>query len=610
MSRRHSRSFPTAVAAAVAVATIGAPPAPASAVPPPAPGGSVTLPTGDRVLLRPGARPGQDVVVRPAAGREKVRFQRVHRDGRVLVLPADRAVAVWSGAADAAAFDVTSALGQERSAAVRSAADTVPLTIRVLDHDGRPATTWTSTLDDVDRPASFAPFDASGTAVVQVPRGTYFLNAKIDTVRDGRTLSTHISEPAYVVDGPATVTLDARDGKPTGITVDEPTAVPGEVAVIFERTTNDGRTLGYSGHGPNFEGLLVRPSTTSSAAFSYAVAGRLARPDGTGGFAGSPYLYHLQWVEPGRIPAEPIRHVPDAGLAEVRAELSATTPGRIGRKDYLVSGKLPFTIRELYIPATPWLSAVEEFDGPVTGTPVSTVYSGERYFEANTTGAERWNSAVFGPSFPSPWPWSWTRAVRTGNTIDVELPLFTDQGLRREGRSATTSASTTLHRDGILVGSSAEAGKGSFTVPAAAGRYQLAARATRQSAVSPEVDVRWRFRSAAATAASRLPLAAVRFTPRLDADNRAPGGCRFEVPLQVQWQHEAAHGTVRSLSVQASYDDGRTWQNATLRGSGEQRTAVLNHPHTARHVSLRATVVDSDGNRVDQTVKRAYLLTH
>ncbi|MEU2613213.1 hypothetical protein ABZ570_16760 [Micromonospora sp. NPDC007271] len=621
MIRRRSRLVAAAAAVAMVLASTTLPSAASAARPAPAAapaqdaGAWLTLGTGDRVQVRPGAKPGRDLVIRPASGRERVRFTRVHRQGRVLLLPADQATAVWSGRSDPAAFDITALLGTPAPAAAvtpPAVADLVPLTIKVLDHDGRPTSAWMSTLDDVAREGSFAPYDASGTAVVQVPRGAYFLNAQIDTARPGGSLRTLISEPALVVDGPTTVTLDARDGRQTGMTVDNPTAVPGEIAVIFERTTDDGRTLGYSAHARDFTGLLVRPSRTTAVpgAFSYSVAGRLARPDGSGGFAGSPYLYHLQWIEPDRVPAVPIRHIPDDNLAVIRAELASTGPGRVGRKDYLVSGTLPFSITELYIPDTPWLSAIEEFGGPVTGEPESTIYSGERFFAPRATGVERWNVGVFGPSFPRPWPWSWTRAVRTGDTIDVELPLHTDQGLRREGRSATAWAATELYRNGRRIGTSSEAGTGAFQVPAGDAEYRLVARATRSSvAVSTDVTVQWRFRSRrTGDTPVRLPLAAVRFTPALDLHNRAPAKRWFDVPVQVQWQDGATHERLRFLWVEASFDGGRRWQPVRLTGSGEQRIASIRHPAGAEHVSLRATAVDAAGNRVEQTVLRAYLL--
>ena len=63
----------------------------------------VTLITGDRVLVRAGGQ----VDVRPAAGRERMTFQRREVRGRTVVLPADAARAVQQGRLDQRLFDVT-----------------------------------------------------------------------------------------------------------------------------------------------------------------------------------------------------------------------------------------------------------------------------------------------------------------------------------------------------------------------------------------------------------------------------------------------------------------------------------------------------------------------
>jgi hypothetical protein len=101
-------------------------------------------------------------------------------------------------------------------------------------------------------------------------------------------------------------------------------------------------------------------------------------------------------------------------------------------------------------------------------------------------------------------------------------------------------------------------------------------------------------------------LALVRFAPALDTMNRAPRGTRFSMPLTVQRLDGASTG-IRSVTVAASYDRGRTWTRLRVTGSGTARTAHLTHPSAAGSVSLRATVVHADGNRVDQRIINAYL---
>jgi hypothetical protein len=80
------------------------------------------------------------------------------------------------------------------------------------------------------------------------------------------------------------------------------------------------------------------------------------------------------------------------------------------------------------------------------------------------------------------------------------------------------------------------------------------------------------------------------------------------VPFHIGRQEGAAHGDLEVVTVEASFDDGDTWQPLRVRGWGDDRTVVIDHPTGPGFVSLRATVADSNGNRVEQTIIHAYRL--
>ncbi|MFJ5218354.1 hypothetical protein ACIP98_26990, partial [Streptomyces sp. NPDC088354] len=65
----------------------------------------------------------------------------------------------------------------------------------------------------------------------------------------------------------------------------------------------------------------------------------------------------------------------------------------------------------------------------------------------------------------------------------------------------------------------------------------------------------------------------------------------------------AGAGTIAPVTVEFSYDDGRTWRKATC---GHDGRFALSAPKQARFVSLRATARDSAGNTVTQSVIRAF----
>ena len=105
-------------------------------------------------------------------------------------------------------------------------------------------------------------------------------------------------------------------------------------------------------------------------------------------------------------------------------------------------------------------------------------------------------------------------------------------------------------------------------------------------------------------------MSVVRFSPDLSLHNSAPAGRTFTIGVRVQPQEGAAARPCAALSVQVSYDDGRTWAApATVTGSGQVWQVRITHPETPGYVSLRATARDTAGNTVEQTIIRAYRTT-
>ena len=78
--------------------------------------------------------------------------------------------------------------------------------------------------------------------------------------------------------------------------------------------------------------------------------------------------------------------------------------------------------------------------------------------------------------------------------------------------------------------------------------------------------------------------------------------------MTVQRQPGAPGAQVRRLTVEVSYDDGRTWRDATVRSGKSGWVASVRHPDGAKYVSLRAKATDSAGDTVTQQVVRAYRL--
>src|SRR5207244_4011239 len=141
--------------------------------------------------------------------------------------------------------------------------------------------------------------------------------------------------------------------------------------------------------------------------------------------------------------------------------------------------------------------------------------------------------------------------------------------------------------------------------------YRLVVDTTRSgyTDLSTHLHSEWTFQSGHQSGGARvaLPLFVVRPVPVLP-DNAAPAGQSVEIPLEVSYQPGATAHALRTLAAEVSYDDGTTWQPATVRQDGGQYRAALAQPNTSGYVSLRLSAVDTAGVSYNLVLIRAYRL--
>jgi hypothetical protein len=222
----------------------------------------------------------------------------------------------------------------------------------------------------------------------------------------------------------------------------------------------------------------------------------------------------------------------------------------------------------------------------------------------------RMNFGVFGPALSADDApaYRWAGAVRKGNTVRADLPMFAD-GAGHIGQIAYDEASTSLTADGeeIFASDRPVTPADTLVLPEDERAYRLSTEVSRPSAPSPlstYVAAQWTFRSAHVPEGreARLPLSVVRFSPRLAPDGTAAAGSRSEVPYTIQGA--AASDGVRALRFEVSYDGAGTWRPVTDAGG----RLVLDHPRGSGSVSLRVRLTDARHNTLEQTIERAYLL--
>jgi subtilisin family serine protease len=502
------------------------------------------------------------------------------------------------------------------AAAVDREVETYLVTVNHIDHDGKPADGFSPMLYALTGPNlghDLSEYDSDGSYTVRVPKGAYYLQATIWTPigEDDERIDT-VTASNFEVTQDTTVTLDARTTKPISITGPDPTATSNGGSVLTEVNT------------PGFS-LSTGYLSSSYEKYGSAHFGPDFTQDGSmyqqffAGWINGSTEYRLSYGgKVTRLATGYQRHAEARELAEIGVRLGASASGKRG---YLrayptleANGMTASSavLRSLPSAATIYVSTADgmgwnfELHQPAPfafpNPPTSEIWYGtaRQKYEPGKVYQHDLGIGVFGPALSGQ-----QGVFRTGDEITGCLPFFTDSA-GNATYSAHNTAKTTLHRDGVEVGSVAEplnCRNKPFTVPADKANYRLTSTVTRPSdiaAASTEVSATWTFNSQSTTARTALPISVVRFTPKLDADSTAKAGALAKVPVTIQGA--AAGENLKSLTVEASYD-GTTWKKVPVINS----TVLVLNPKAGQGISFRATLSDKQGNTLTQTIHNAYL---
>ncbi|GIJ64200.1 hypothetical protein [Virgisporangium aurantiacum] len=414
------------------------------------------------------------------------------------------------------------------------------------------------------------------------------------------------------LDRPTTVTLDARVAKPVSLTppaadaaavlsvanLDVNIPVHSHTFQVLRFGTFDGVHLGQSDPAER-EPLL----TTSF--LSQWIKGPIGEQPT------SPYVYNLAESVADRVPAGFVKRYTDRDLGRLDATYAGQgpTPGFISTQPTIAergvglpAALLPVTLpgkrTEYYTPNFSWRRSL--YEGDLYEAAVTWQESSPIRFTAGRATSERINSAVFGPGFGIGF------IARGQGQLGIYPSLYSPAGAW-SGMSSTATGRIVVERAGTVIHDQPGIAANVTGLPAEEAPFRIKVDLDRgaPSRLSTHISAEWTFRSGAptGTAATLLPLSAVRFAPPLSDTNTAPAGKSWVVPVSVQQQPGSTAKPVKTLTVDVSYDDGRTWRNAPVLRAG---VVVLQHPAAAGFVSLRATSTDTAGNTVKQTIIRAY----
>ncbi|HWO63459.1 MAG TPA: peptidase S8, partial [Umezawaea sp.] len=483
------------------------------------------------------------------------------------------------------------------------------VTVNHIGPDGQPATDSSTALVELGTMKAYGFYEEDGSSTVRLPKGDYFGSTYIVTQPNWAVLT----QPKLTISKDTTITLDARVAKPVKVSVPEPTAegMLGEYSV----TRRSGQKT--TGYGLIYFSDFGDTLTTAQVGLDVAAADLTARMGVQ--WRGTPsgdtpinYRFGSSWA--GKVPTGHVRDLGKKDFAEVRTTVGPSPEGRThahallgtnpdggGGWSWIAPMGESGTMVDLVAgDNTTWGALYEQVSGNSLETeqvtPPKAYKAGKRY-------ELKPNHAVFSPGLDG-----YPRALgRTGDSIRAAVPLFSDNR-GGEGYSLVDSAKTTLFRNGTKVGEAASTG-GAFTVPAEAGAYRLETKAVRSgvSELSTEVSGTWTFRSAHVDGQETkpLPLSVIRFLPALDQKDTSPAGRLIAVPLVVQQNPDADNGRVNHITVDVSFDDGKTWRHTPVIG----KSALIHNGPAGSFASLRAKTTDSKGNTADITVIRAYRIT-
>jgi subtilisin family serine protease len=514
--------------------------------------------------------------------------------------------------------------------AVDKEVESYDITLNFLDRAGKATDQYDSLVFGLDNRFVKGAYDPSGTAKLRVPKGRYNLSTFVYGTDPNHPELTELVQPVVNVDRAQTVTFDARAGKPISVTVPNPAAQLVFGGVDFSVDTASGSSFGSGLLTFTFDGIYtaqVGPAAKVPG-FVSTVSGQWGQvqPDRT--VKNSPYQYLLAWPQKGSFITGFQRNVDQRDLATVHRDIATEATGALVETVayYSLPGAsgggwgvaFPYDLPGAHVEylnsdnGVQWSSELDQSlpstdpENPFP-TLISIAATPAKSYRPGGTYRETSNQGVFGPSFPARQvPEQW--ATRTGDSMIFAPPMFSDK-TGGTGYSLTDTATTTVYKDGVKLDEQAQLGT-QLNLPAAAGQYKVTMAATRSAPfnLSTGNSATWTFRSGhvAGTQPLALPVSAIRFTPKLDLQNKAPADCTFAIPVQVQHQPGAATRGTRTLDVQVSYDDGKTWTKAIVLRLGDGGVALVRHPSGSGFVSLKASATDGAGDTVEQTIIHAY----
>ncbi len=485
----------------------------------------------------------------------------------------------------------------------------------------------------------------NGVATVRVPPGKYTAVAALrDCLGAGCPLA-FVGDTEIDVTADTTLEFDGRTADPITVDVRTHNVAPVEQNIGWGQWDAQGRLVGgaifQSAQPYELFAAETEPVTTGTFEFFH----RQVLVDPVLRFNG-PVVIDADYVETGRIPddltyvidekaletefsrdhSEVATNTPQAAFDEIRFFVRPWVPLAFGVL-HAFTGPLERESHTRAVSDSLVLRAVRQFpSGP--GALVGGVQGQWTDYTPGEDTESSWFRGPFHPTFVVngriPLPTFTTRTARTSTSVRTNLTEFTDadpthvaytNAFNPVNPFVGLQTAFRLYQDGTLIASQA---KGSGTFNVAPGDHEL--RLEMDTTTTSNHD--WSQRSTATktawtvqspepegTAQTVLPLLHVDYDVPLNLRNVLDRPGVSPIKFQVRHQDGATAAKVERLKVWFSIDDGQKWIPALVLksgGAGNYWTPFPVLPHRQQEISIKVEAWDSDGNRIQQEITRAF----
>lgn len=453
---------------------------------------------------------------------------------------------------------------------------------------------------DTDTTVWFSP-TADGTWNARVPQGRYIVVGAIQSSAPDEDLPRlNFASRDVTVTGATTVTFDLATGVEVAVdALDRDDETPSGMESLASVGIGDtGINTMVAG---NYRRYFTLPSPAPAGLETWWALGTTLTAPG----AHYELTTSSQWI-----PATLDLAYTDAELARVDEtyQTQAGPSGTALRSEVMRTDGFPMTTGHrtvtlpsaetgFYVPGT-WLSYMDAYPDD-SGRTREFEYT-ERALSPGSATSNRWNASPVGARFQRQ-PFRYAQFA-----FMFDMSLFSGPGNLRTPRDEEITTTVTLDGKPLEVDSQGTY----FEAPdGAAGRFGVTFDGVRDvpySTIGTRSTVSWTFDSAPA-ADEDLPVRAFGVNATGVRDGYAAARLPQLVTLAEQTP-DTGKPALKTLILEVSHDDGKTWTKVPVIRAGDSSFAVLTHPSGATSVSTRVSSVDADGNTSAQTMIRSWAL--